>query len=189
MNGFEKVIAEKYDLDLETTREFLTGMKLVELPRNVNLIDKGEFNDNFYFLKEGILRAYIPVNDVEQTLWFGYPGQAIIDVWCYHHGSLSPISIESVLDCELYSISKEELEALCVGSLAVCNLARKVFIGHATEAEENFTSLFECDRGMERYLSVLKRHPELLQNVPLKKLASYIHLTPQSLSRIRAQIK
>lgn len=63
-----------------------------------------------------------------------------------------------------------------------------IIIGHATEVEESFTSLFECDRGIERYLSVLNRHPELLQNVALKKLASYIHLAPQSLSRIRKQI-
>lgn len=161
----------------------------MEVRKNMHIIKKGEFNDNFYFIKKRILRAYIPVNDAEQTLWFGYPGQAIFDVWCYHHGALSPISIEAVIPCELYWISKIELETLCCESLSFCNLVRKIFIGHATESEESFTSLFECERGLERYLSILKRHPELLQNVPLKKLASYIHLAPQSLSRIRSQIK
>lgn len=189
MNGFEHTIAEKYDLDLDVTCEFIRHMKLVEVEKNSQIIANGGFNDNFHFIKRGILRAYIPADGGEQTLWFGYPGQAIFDVWCYNNGGLSPISIESVTACELLYIPKRELERLCSESLPVCNLVRKILIGHAAESEESFISLFECDRGMERYLAILKRHPELLQHVPLKKLASYIHLAPQSLSRNRSQIK
>lgn len=189
MNGFENIISDKYDLDLEETRLFLKFMSPVEVGKNGHIIEKGGFNDNFHFIQKGILRAYVPADGAEQTLWFGYPGQAIFDVWCYNNGGFSPISIEAVTPCELCYIPKSELEALCSQSLSICNLVRKIIIGHATEVEESFTSLFECDRGMERYLAILKRHPELLQNVPLKKLASYIHLAPQSLSRIRSQIK
>lgn len=189
MNGFENTIAEKYDLGLDATVAFVKHLKLIEVEKNMHIIEKGGFNDNFYIIKKGILRAYVPVDGGEQTLWFGYPGQAIFDVWCYNKGGLSPISIEAVIPCKLYYTTKSELESMCSESLTVCNLVRKIIIGHATESEESFTSLFECDRGMERYLSILKRHPELLQNVSLKKLASYIHLAPQSLSRIRAQIK
>jgi len=65
----------------------------------------------------------------------------------------------------------------------------RLFEGHAAEMEESITNLFICDGGLERYLSILKHHPELLQNVPLKKLASYLQLAPQSLSRIRSLIK
>lgn len=189
MNGFENIIAEKYGLDLDETLGFLAYFSHVEVEKNVHIVEKGGFNDNFYIVKKGILRAYVPSDGGEQTLWFGYPGQAIFDVWCYNNGSLSPISIEAVIRCELFVIAKNELEGMCSESLPLCNLVRKIFIGHAMEAEESFTSLFECDRGMERYLSILERHPELLQNVTLKKLASYIHLAPQSLSRIRSQIK
>lgn len=189
MKNFENKIAEKYDLDIAETHAFVECLEYVRIEKNMHIVEKGSFNDNFYFIKKGILRAYIQSDGGEQTLWFGYPAQAIFDIWCYHYGSLSPISIEAVNPCELYFISKTELEQLCTRSHSVCNMIRKIFIGHAAETEESFTSLFECDRGMERYLSILKRHPELLQNVPLKKLASYIHLAPQSLSRIRGKIK
>ena len=40
----------------------------------------------------------------------------------------------------------------------------------------------------ERYLSLLEQMPELLQHVPLKHIASYLYITPQSLSRIRAEL-
>lgn len=189
MKNLENNIIEKYDLDIDATHEFVGYLEHIEVDKNLHIIEKDGFNDNFYIIKKGILRAYVPDEEGEQTIWFGYPGQAIFNVWCYTYGSPSPISIEAVLASELFYISKAKLEKLCAESLPICNIMRKIFIGHATEAEESFTSLFECDRGTERYLSILKRHPELLQHVPLKKLASYIHLAPQSLSRIRGKIK
>lgn len=189
MIDFDNKLAEKYDLDPVVAHDFVGRMKPLSIERNMHIIAKGGFNDNFYIIRKGILRAYIPSDEGEQTLWFGYPGQVIFDVWCYNNRGLSPISIEAVIPCELYYITKEEIERMCSESLPACNLVRKIIMGHATESEESFMSLCVCDRGMERYLSILKRHPELLQNVPLKKLASYIHLAPQSLSRIRSQIK
>lgn len=189
MKEFEKKIAEKYDLDPVDTHIFLEHFHHLELGKSQTLVEKGGFNDGFYLIRSGILRAFIPDEVGDQTLWFGYPGQAIFDVWCYSNGGLSPISIEAVTPCDLFCITKEETERLCAGSQPVCNIVRKIFIGHAAESEESFTSLFECDRGLERYLALLKRHPELLQNVPLNKLASYIHLAPQSLRRIRSKIR
>jgi CRP-like cAMP-binding protein len=189
MKSFEDNIAERYDLDIEAVRAFLGHLERVEIDKNTHIVEQGRFNDRFYIIEKGILRAYIPDDGWGQTLWFGFPGQAIFDIWCYHLDAVSPISIEAVTPCVLHFISKDCIEGMCAQSLSVCNLVRKIFIGHAAEAEESFTTLFECDRGMERYLSILRRHPELLQSVPLKKLASYIHLAPQSLSRIRSQIR
>lgn len=189
MINFEDIITNKYNLELDVAKVFIEHLKLVDVKKNTHIVEKGFFNDNFYIIKDGILRAYIPDDGVGQTLWFGYPGQAVFNVWCYNNGTRSPISIEAVNPSSLYSITKAELEGLCAESLSICNLIRKIFIGHATDTEESFANIFECDSGMERYLSILKRHPELLKYVPLKKLASYIHLAPQSLSRIRSQIK
>lgn len=188
MEDFVNKIAEKYDLDPDATREFAAYLDYIVIGKSEHIVESGAFNDNFYIIGKGILRAYIS-DEEEQTLWFGYPGQAIVDVWCYHYRRPSRISIEAVIPCELFTIPKTALEELCRQLPAVCNIIRKIFIGHAAEMEESSTSLFECDGGLERYLSILQRHPELLQNVPLKKLASYIRLAPQSLSRIRARIK
>lgn len=189
MNRFAQILSEKYNLQLETAYAFLQQMKHTEFDKNKHIVEREGFNDNFYILRKGIVRAYFPMGELGQTLWFGYPGQVLFDVWCYRYGKPSPISIESITPTEFYYISKDELEAVCSASLPLCDLIRKILIGHAAETEESFTSLLGCDCGMERYMSLLKRHPELLQNVPLKKLASYLQLTPQSLSRIRAQLK
>lgn len=181
--------SEKYGLDLETMNVFAHHLRHINIDKSVHLVEAGGFDDNFYILREGLLRAYLPDEDGDHTLWFGYPGQAIFNIWCYHYGRRSPISIEAVIPSVVCCIPKADLENLCSNSLPVCNLVRKIFIGHAAETEESTTSLFGCEGGLERYLSIQRRHPELLQNVPLKKLASYLHLAPQSLSRIRGKIK
>lgn len=81
MIEIENIIVEKYGLEPDAARHFIGQMDLVKVRRNAHIIEKGGFNDNFYFIREGILRAYIPTEGGEQTLWFGYPGQAIFDVW------------------------------------------------------------------------------------------------------------
>lgn len=85
-----------------------------------------------------------------------------------------------------YGIAGEAVGELL--SLAVSNAMLRIFERHSFVFEENILSLWDCDDGRERYLSILRRHPQLLRDVPLKKLASYLKVTPQSLSRIRAGI-
>lgn len=102
---------------------------------------------------------------------------------------VSPIGIEAMTQAHTLVVSKEKLTSMCVHSHIYANVFRKILEGHAADYEENTVSLLECDGGLERYLSILKRHPELLQDIPLNKLASYLQLAPQSLSRIRARIK
>ena len=189
MNKFLKDIAARYNIEIEATIDFMSHFMIADIDKSELIVNKDGFNDEFYILKEGIIRAFIPTESEDRTIWFGYPGQAFFDVWCYHWDKPSPIAIEAVTPSVVYHISKNKLESLTGKSHSISNTVRKIFEGHAAEMEESITNLFICDGGLERYLSILKHHPELLQNVPLKKLASYMHLAPQSLSRIRSLIK
>lgn len=189
MNAFIDNFASKYGIDVENAQRFVEQFNVAEIRKGDLIVEQNSLNDNFYILKDGIIRAFVPTEDGEQTLWFGYPGQVFFDVWCYHWCKPSMIVIEAVTPGVVYFVCKDKLERLSDRSHVICNIVRKIFEGHAAETEESTTSLLMCDNGLERYLSVLRRHPELLQQVPLRKLASYLQLAPQSLSRIRSQIK
>ena len=153
------------------------------------VIPYGGFDDSFYILKEGIWRSFKSEESQNQTLWFALGGEIVIDIFCYQKRERSCIGIESETDSIAYVIGKSEVEHLCATSLQLANLFRHIFEKHACEFEENILALFNCQNSTERYLSLLKRHPELLQQIPLKKLSSYLMITPQSLSRIRANMK
>lgn len=188
----EKLInrfSEHYKIDRSECGQFLSNFSEFRCTKKDPLVTPGGFNDNVYVLREGILRAYMPDEDNDISLWFAYPGDVVFDVWCYCRQEASPIGIETMTEVSALVISKEKLSSLCDESHQHANIFRKILEGHSADYEENTINLLECDGGLERYLSILKRHPELLQHIPLNKLASYLQLAPQSLSRIRARIK
>ena len=95
---------------------------------------------------------------------------------------------ESVNESIAYGIAKSDLEELFNSSIELSNFGRKIF-----EQEilfiDSYTLAYGTPSAKERYLTLMEENPELLQYVPLKHLASYLYITPQSLSRIRAGLK
>ena len=90
-------------------------------------------------------------------------------------------------DSVAYSISRATLNQLYHSSIGLANLGLRL-MDHQLLLQENWLINSGSPRAKERYLTLIKETPELLQYVPLKYIASYLWITPQSLSRIRAEI-
>ena len=102
---------------------------------------------------------------------------------------LSQVNIESVNDSTAYCISKAKLEALFAHSIEMANFGRKIFEREILSVDASTLAYGTPPTAKERYLTLMEENPELLQDVPLKYLASYLYITPQSLSRIRAGLR
>ena len=90
-------------------------------------------------------------------------------------------------ESEAICISKEELHKLFYSSVAMANLGRRML--------ENFILLYENwlmdlwkQNAFERYMTLLDEYPEVIMQVPMKYIASYLGVTVQSLSRISASL-
>ena len=140
-----------------------------------------------HIVSKGIWRGHYLNDGVDVSVWFASEGEAIFSSWGYVENTVSLVSIEAMCDSELYGISKAKLEVLYAGSVELANFGRRLF-------EQQFLGLESwmitggSPRAKERYLTLLEENPELLQYVPLKHIASYLWITPQSLSRIRAEL-
>lgn len=189
MNEMIDRFSQHYKIERAECEQFLSNFSEYDCAKKDNIVMPGGFNDDVYVLCEGVLRAYMPADDSDVSLWFAYPGDVVFNVWCYCRNNSSPIGIEAMTQISALVISRERLTVMCSESCLYANVFRKILEGHVADYEENTITLLGCDGGLERYLSILKRHPELLQHIPLNKLASYLQLAPQSLSRIRARIK
>lgn len=88
----------------------------------------------------------------------------------------------------LYSIKQAELEALCHESLTISNLFRTICLEQLYCLERK-CKIFGKDDALNRYMSLIKVRPQIVKEVPLKYIASYLGITQQSLSRLRASIK
>lgn len=140
-------------------------------------------------VRRGIVRSFIYRDGEPQTVWFAAEGEFVMQIWGYVRCGASRENIEAVTDCELLAISKVEIDRLCNESLEFSNIVRRLFEGHAAMMED-FTLFFMLNASAEeRYLALMRKAPDIMQQVSLKTLASYIAVTPQSLSRIRARLR
>lgn len=184
-----KKFCRKYKLPEKELSELLSCMTEVRFPKGELIIKEGERNTNFYLLKKGIWRGYYLKDGTENSLWFAGSGEAAFSSWGYVDGEISHINIESLNDSIAYCISKAYLETLFSKSIDMANFGRKIFEREILSVDISSVAYGTPPTAKERYLTLMEENPELLQDVPLKHLASYLYITPQSLSRIRTELK
>jgi signal-transduction protein with cAMP-binding, CBS, and nucleotidyltransferase domain len=188
MKAFIEILREKYGLAQPEAEKLLEQMELLTYRKGEHIVREGERNSSFYLVADGIWRGHYLRDGVDVSLWFAFQGDSIFSSWGYVNNEVSQVNIESVNESIAYGIAKPDLEELFNSSIELSNFGRKIF-----EQEilfiDSYTLAYGTPSAKERYLTLMEENPELLQYVPLKHLASYLYITPQSLSRIRAGLK
>lgn len=187
METFEEKFRNRYQLSEADASALLSHMEEVRFKKREVIVQEGTKNTNLYLIKEGIWRGHYLKDGVDTSIWFASKGEAAFSVWGYVDNSYSQISIEAMSDSIAYCISKAALNELYSTSIGLANLGRRL-MEHQLLTTENWLISTGSPRAKERYLTLIKETPELLLHVPLKYIASYLWITPQSLSRIRAGI-
>lgn len=187
----EEVLARfcrKFSLSATDAGALLGRMRAVRFRRGSFLVRQGECNRSLYIVASGIWRgSYVNAEGTDVSLWFASAGEAIFSIWGYTRGQKSLVTIEAMSDSELYVIPRAELEAYFRSSIEAANFGRVLFERQFLDLETWMISS-GAPRARERYLRLMEDNPELLLHVPLQYIASYLWITPQSLSRIRAEI-
>lgn len=168
----------------EAAEMLISEMEEITFAKDAFSVREGDRDPYVWFMKSGLARAYVEREMRDITLWFASAGEMINivyrDIAAYH--------VEMVEDSVLLRISARKLEELCCQSLELSNWGRKVLDYYLREYENYFINDSWSD-AREQYETLLRTNPELFQKVPLKHIASFLQITPQSLSRIRSSIK
>lgn len=150
------------------------------------LVRQGHVCDMFYFVLQGAARAYRRTGDKEHTHGFQFDRFDAVSLSSFTAQQPSQESIELIEDSSLITISRDSLHRL------YDTYPRSNMIGRSG-VEEAFVELEKRTRSLqqlsarERYEELIARNPLLLQRVPLKHIASYLGITQETLSRIRAR--
>lgn len=187
MENWKKKLMAKHALT-EKDVELLTNIGEMRLfSAGEQVVRMGEVNDHIYILRSGIWREYCFRDGEEATMWFSVAGEITFSIWGYVSRQPSLLFIESVVESEALCISRQVLLDLFESSLRFANLGRRIV--------ENFALLYERwhmqiwrQNALDRYLCLLEEYPEVVQQIPLKYVASYLGVTIQSLSRLRASV-
>lgn len=188
MESFIEKFKTRYCLSETDVQTLLNYMQEVRFRKRDIIVHEGEKNTNLYLIKQGIWRGCYLKDGIDTTLWFAGEGEAAFSIWGYANQTNSHITIEVMCDSIAYRISGKEMNELCSSSIGLANLGRRL-MEQQLLTTENWLISAGSPKAKERYLTLIKENPELLQYVPLKHIASYLWVTPQSLSRIRGEIK
>jgi CRP-like cAMP-binding protein len=168
-------------------RIFQNAFTFREVPKNFILTSEGQVANELYFIKKGLLRLYYN-NDGD--LITGYIFKEHLFAGSYESFLQSSPSIqylETLENAELLVLTKEKLEVLYQAIPKVNILTRKIAEQRFINAQQILSS-FILDRPEVRYQKFAEQNGDLLLRVPHHIIASFLGITPVSLSRIRKRL-
>ena len=155
-----------------------------ELKRNEFLTVKGNRDTNIYFIKSGALRIYVEDEYEEHTIRFGYQDNFITALDSYLKEIPTNFYIQALKKTEVLVAKKSEFEKVMSSNqelLTIWTALGNELIYQQLEREVDLLTFSPKDR----YQRVLERSPKLFQEIPNKYIASYLRMTPETLSRFK----
>jgi CRP-like cAMP-binding protein len=181
IRGFINSIATITDQDW---RLFEKRLVYKEFSKNEILLHAGDIEQYIYFMTEGITRIFQHKNDTEYTLRFNFPISAFNSYVSFISQTPSLISVETLTSIKVFRMSYQNMQSLYDESKNAERVGRKMIELIYMQREMKELQL-HSRTAEDYYCDLLKTNKELIQQIPQKYLASYLGITPESLSRIR----
>ena len=163
----------------------LSAFDTITVKKKKDILVSGQTCNYLYFITKGCLRSfYVDPKGVEHIYQIRMDNNWISDLESFFSQKPSKYNIEALEDSELLRISFERMEQLYVEIPALERYFRILFQKAYINALHRLNATM-WESALDRYNDMLKEHPDMFQRVPLIYIASYLGITPESLSRIR----
>lgn len=151
--------------------------------RNAFIKVAGSVDTKMYFVVSGCLRVFVMDEDVEHTIRFGYKHNVIASLDSFIYEQPSPYYIQAIKKSEVLVLKKSVFTDLLNSNPTLKEGWVQILEQVVVQQLERERDLL-CASPEDRYNRVLSRSPQLFQEVPQKYIASYLRMTPETLSRI-----
>lgn len=167
---------------------FISKLDKKNLAKRAILLRAGEIEHHLSFIEKGSVRFYVKdEEEKESTFTFVFQGNFFSAYDSFLSRQPCSYTIETLTETIVWQISYEHLQTIyretkngnTIGRLAAEEL-------YCTKIQRELSLLNETAE--QRYYNLFKQNPSIIQQIPLKYIASYIGITPQALSRIRRRI-
>ena len=157
--------------------------KKITIDRNEFLKVKGSIDNNLYYVESGSLRIFVLDDYEEQTIRFGYKENLIVSLDSFLTGKPSDLYIQAIKKTVLKVITKEQIENF-LETENNRNLWTKILENLVIQQMEREIDIL-TNSPKERYERVLKRSPQLFQEIPNRHIANYLRMSAETLSRLK----
>lgn len=179
----EKIALSAVEIDF-LTKSFVK----VKKRKNDFVLKYGQKTEYLYFLSRGYMRLFHEDEYGQETTSHILASNDFVTSFeSFISQTFAKENIQCVTDCELLCISKQNYDLLYTQISRWQVFCQSVYEGYIIKAQQRVDILQNLSAS-DRYAKLLHTHPDIVLNTPVKHLATYLGIKPQSLSRIRKQI-
>ena len=184
--NLEKFITKYVNLSEAELEDITNKFKSKLVKKNDYLLRQGDTCKDLVFVQKGCLRLYYLKDDIEVSVWFAFEQSSAIEIYSFISENPSGYFLQAIEDSQVLCLSKSALNKLYQNQPKMQEMMRNFWEDVILNLINRFTAL-QKDSAEKRYLDLLNK-PSYLETIPQKYLASFIGVTPTSLSRIRKRI-
>ncbi len=167
--------------ELDILESVLVPMKFA---KNEVILKEGEVCRNIYWVVKGLVRQYYYKNNKELTEYMATENNIVMCIESLFREEPTHLQIMALEPTLLYAMPKAELEAVAMRSVNIQILYRKI-LEESLILSQKHADMLRFESAQDRYQKLVKRSPQLVLRAPLVYIASYLQMTPETLSRVR----
>jgi len=175
------------ELEGEDIEAIAQHIPVQECAKGTLLQEEGKVPSSCYFVLKGLVREYTVHKGMEQSIEFFDEDQGAISSEYYAAQKPAESTLVCVEDCLLIT-GNQELDIRNFEKFPVLRQITNVMLEADLNSRKLDFSRLISAQPKERYLYLLEQRPSLFQRVPQHQIASYLGMTPESLSRVRKRI-
>lgn len=158
-----------------------------EINKGNTVLNEGEVCNNILFVAKGMLRQFYYKNGKDVTEHFSYEGCIVICIESFLKQEPTRLMVEALEPSIVYQLPYDKLQQLIQTSAEVNQFYRKI-LEYSLIVSQIKADSWRFEAARERYNLLMQYHPEVIRRAPLSHIASYLLMTPETLSRVRAGV-
>ena len=170
------------------THEELDMLESILVPlkytKNEMILREGETCTNIYWVVKGLVRQYYYKNGKELTEYMATENNIVMCIESLFREQPTHLQIKALEPTVLIALPKADLEAVAMKSVNIQILYRKI-LEESLILSQIHADMLRFESAQDRYQKLIKRQPQLVLRAPLVYIASYLQMTPETLSRVR----
>lgn len=167
--------------ELDVLESILVPMKF---QKGEFILKEGEVCSNIYWVVKGLIRQFYFKNDKELTEHMAIENTICMSIESLFKEQPSHLQIQALEPTILFALPKDRLEREAVRNTNIQMLYRKI-LEESLILSQVKADMLRFEPAPERYAKLVKRSPQLVLRAPLVYIASYLQMTPETLSRVR----
>lgn len=187
LNAYFEALKSFSPLDDHSIELLKPQISIMESAKGDFILPEGVVCKHIFFLHTGFARQFYYKNGKEITEWFAAEKEFCFSIESYFEDAPSRITIQALENATVIALHRDALMELSKKNSQISQLALKMFATSLVFSQQRMeTILFESAK--DRYRHLLETKPKIIQKVPLAHIASFLGITQETLSRIRAKL-